>query len=47
MDYIDVSNMLGTMKTGGSDADYSSSDFDAAFSSAMSATDTASVGRLR
>ncbi|HUM84814.1 MAG TPA: peptide ABC transporter substrate-binding protein [Lachnospiraceae bacterium] len=42
MDYIDVSNMLGTMKTGGSDADYSSSDFDAAFSSAMSATDTAS-----
>ena len=41
MDYIDVSNMLGTMLTGGSDADYSSSDFDADYKAAMSETDTA------
>lgn len=41
MDYVDVSNMLGTIITGASDSDYTSADFDAAYNAALSATDTA------
>ncbi len=39
MDYVDISNILSTMKTGNNDAKYANADYDKAFDTAIAETD--------